>query len=189
MKVGPPSPNELLEAAKASPQAFTEWEVAFHEAGHVVVEVATGSFPDEVWLNLDGARGDDHAGRTRSRSYLGAEVWATEPLLEPTAERAAVTLFAGDLATAIAIGHRIDLGEVVWQVLDGDDHESTDSAALRRLVSHLSDAAAESWLEARAAEAEAILRDRWADVERVAAELVEHRRLDREALQDLLPEP
>lgn len=42
-----PTPDELRELASASLERVTPWEVAFHEAGHVVAEWAVaGSGPD-----------------------------------------------------------------------------------------------------------------------------------------------
>lgn len=197
MSVSPiPSAQELREAAKGAMDAGdyrpTDWEVAFHEAGHVVVEVALGSYPDVVYLNDHNLSGVDHAGRTSSRSFLGldgpivCEDESIAAIIETQRRRYAATVAAGDLAGGIACGFQLDLYDTVVGLLDEDGSEGTDAEKLRSLVYDMRPGDAELWLESALAEAERLLRERWADVGRVAAALIERRSLSRDDLYDLL---
>lgn len=203
-----PTVDDMRAAARASIDRPTDWEVAFHEAGHVVVEVAVaGSYPDFVYLSDDPTA--DHAGRTVGRSFIVTRTLidavnaghvtiqppppgTSMPALDLAAmvkrqrHQFAAVLLAGDLARELALDYRVDVSEIVCEVEDGEVDSGTDVDQLRALVADLSPADAETVIEDAAQAALVALRARWDDVRTVAAALVARRRLDREDLFDLL---
>ena len=61
-----PDPAMIRASVQTSPNGHTPWEIAFHEAGHVIAEVALlRSVPDVCYLNDDPAD-ITHEGRTIS---------------------------------------------------------------------------------------------------------------------------
>jgi hypothetical protein len=192
----PPTPAELLAMAVASPEAPTEWEVAFHEAGHVVAEVVLcRSYPDEVHLN-DDPEDESHAGRTTGRSFLGtlpvggwtgdAEVVA---IMEGMTVKYGVVLAAGVVAVQMAWANDVDTYDLAWEVLGGEAAEKSDEGLLAGLVVSLTEATAETWIEDRYEESVVLLRSNWERVEALATALVDSRRLDREALWGIFDAP
>lgn len=179
-----PSTAELRSLAELSPDGTTEWESAFHEAGHVVAEVhINASFPDAVWL----AESADvpYAGRTLTRSFLGVEREGQE-----AHRRYAIVLAAGDIARDLAMDWKIDFGEYVLAVVDGvstgDPDGITDTELIAQLTAGMSDYEAETFIEEAYEAAASCLAERWCEVERVAEALVERRHLGRRDLFDML---
>lgn len=194
-----PTPEELRAAALAAIKRGelhkSEWEVAFHEAGHVVVEVATGSYPIEVYINDGDHAGGDHAGATMTWAGFGVRaVRSSDPdrgLVDARCRRWAAVLAAGDVSGRLACGLELDHYDVVSVIVDHleGDEVTRDAEELYDLVDDgMTVGQAETWLEEAFAEAERLLRKHWGDVERVAAALVEKRHLTQDDLRDLLPD-
>jgi hypothetical protein len=194
-----PTPDEMIAAAKASPHAVIEWEIAFHESGHVISEIASGSTPDAVWIN-DDPTDTSHAGRTTTRSFLSAQLWPCPPGADPDVEEPlhqsarcnVETLLAGDLAVQIARGYEVDAYDLCASLLDTCEEfsESTDEAKVVAVVERMRDTGwpegdIERWIEERIMASERILRRHWASVAAVAEALVDHRLLDRDYLFDV----
>ena len=120
----PPSADEMRRRALENPGEVTQWEIAFHEAGHVIVGVAHGTYPDRVFMNDDPASNADLGGRTEWRSWFLAAVWpgtlapADErrtAAVEREAQACAEVAMAGDLARDMAVGierDRYDLASI-----------------------------------------------------------------------------
>ncbi len=97
-------------------------------------------------------------------------------------------LAAGDIAGHICRGLPLEHYDSALEVIEDEPAKGSDAEKLRGLVDGMTDEQAETWLQEVFAEAERLLRARWGDVQRVAAALIERRRLSREDLWDLLPE-
>jgi len=169
------------------------WETAFHEAGHVVAEVNGGSWPDGATI----VGGEDFAGRTRTRSFIGTMHppagcdAAFRAAIEARRDRMAVVLVAGRMAEFIALGEEsaiIDDEMTAWTVY-GDGDGTTDERQFRELLEGLEDVDLGWWAEERFEQAQSVLRTRWADVERLACALIERQTLSREDLWELLDPP
>jgi len=178
-----------------------EWGTAFHEAGHVVAEIAiAGSTPDAVHLK-DDQDDESHAGRTIGRSFLGVRSvpmdGATPNLNADNAAYAAgqaaaygAVLAAGRVAHDMAFDWRLDPGEFACEVLDWDSCSyaaDSDEAMIAALVKDLSPGAAEAWVQDRYGQAQRAVAH-WDHVRAVAAALVERRALDRDDIFDLIPQ-
>lgn len=172
-----PSPAELCEIARQSPDQHTPWEAAFHEAGHVVAHMGVGGAPLVVWL-ADG----ELAGRTVFSH--GPTFSRTLPAIR---RDRAVILAAGDCAWGIALGQAEAPEDWAGQVVGAlGDPENTDMEKLAQLIPRqVTCAEAKQWLAGARADAGRILEDRWDDVQLVAAELHARRHLEREDLRAL----
>ncbi len=185
-----PTPIELEAAARASLETPTVWEVAFHEAGHAIVPIDAGRFPELVYINDDIAD-RSHAGRNVFSMWLPSD-WASSPLravFGPEARLLATTLLAGHVAEARARGSDHEAqGDREWaqSVLD-DDPEDSDGEALASLMNELNYDEAVDLLVGARREANAVLGRRWPDVQQLASRLVRDRRLDRDDLWTMFP--
>ncbi len=193
---GTPTYAELHAAALADIEHPPEWETAFHEAGHVVVEHVFGSTPDLVFMNDDKSAGELVAGQTRSRSFLIAEMFpydGTERETRIIADAAltyAAVLFAGGIAARIATDRDTDLYERCAEVLYADEEDgNTDELKLAGLIAELDEGEGEMFLEAAAELALLALTEHWGQVTTVATALMTERSLDRDRLHDLLGYP
>jgi hypothetical protein len=162
----------------------------------VVVEIATGgTCPDLVYINDADHAGDDHAGKTQSQSILGADLLDAlvddandAEIIESLVmerQRYATGVAAGEVATQLACGFQPDAYGMAVGARNEDPSDS-DASELRSLTDKMDEGSAAEWLTFAYRAAEVILRERWDDVERVAAALVEHRTLNRGQLEDLL---
>jgi hypothetical protein len=194
-----PGPVTLLELAKASPDRKTAWETAFHEAGHVVTEVVLcNSYPDSVYIN-DDPGDNSHAGRTVTRSFLAVILpqrrWQgdVEPeiaakfaaWLATHAEHYGTMLAAGEVARHLALGWDVEADDLASCVVF-EEEEGADAQALLSVAQRFSRDLLE-WVAERYRQAEQVLTEHWENVRTVAGALIQHRRLEREELWELIP--
>lgn len=131
-----------------------DWELAVHGAGHLVIAATHRGAPDGL-LRL--GRHLDPVAHVRS---------ITEASAAGVHDRA-VFLFAGYAANEVARDEYRSAADLTFAV-HPDDH---DGAHLLEAVEHLPDTSAERFLLTAAAEAAELVRDRWAAVATLAAEL------------------
>lgn len=186
-----PSTDDFRAMFDANPDEVTPWEAAFHEAGHVIVGVALGSFPSVAYLNED-AEDPSHAGRTTWRDFIGVVPLNSWPARTDRLLVAAFTARTTEFATVVAAG------QVALYIACGLSIEPDDMAVVVEPgVAEDSDGQTLAWLAGRARnpwewatdchrEAERILRATWDWVQIVAAALMERRRLEEEDLRELL---
>lgn len=124
-----PKPADLRALAEATRDRTTEWEIAVHEAGHVVASIALGQFPDLVYLN-DDPSDESHGGRVMTRGVHPAIMSSDDPVVARAIEREkvryAVVLAAGDVARETALGFELDVGH------RRADHRRRSGARVRR---------------------------------------------------------
>ena len=130
-----------------------DWELAIHAAGHLVM---AATHEDSVGALLPARHLDpvSHVRAIIEASTAGVHVRA-------------VFLFAGYAANEVARDEYRGPNDLTFAV-HPDDH---DGAHLLRAVEHLPDTSAERFLLAAAAEAAELVRDRWAEIARLAGEL------------------
>jgi hypothetical protein len=197
----PPEPSELAREMKirllSDPNAGpTEWEAAFHEAGHVVAEAKiAGSLPDAVRF---GSPENEFAGRTESRSFLDVRGMlprlaeldeAQGAFVRQRASAKGAWTVGGDLATYLAMELENVLGDLHGLAISiagdggyvGSDHEE-----MIRLATAMAPDDIEGWIEERLQEALGCLRSNWTSVTLVAQLLVAHRVVIRDDLEWLL---
>jgi len=198
-----PDPAELKAAAESAEYA-TEWEVAFHEAGPVVVEVVVAwSYPTSAYITDDPSL--NHRGRVTSPAFFRAWLpYVFSPREESFARRIqqerldlAAVLLGGCLAAWLAKDDDPYPGDAAWPLFNDGPHDAdTDMGKVRKLVDlhgfdddweDWEDLAGE-WVEEAATVALDALKSNWSQVRRVAAALMEKRTLDSSALSDLVPE-
>lgn len=212
-----PTPAELAADAKARVAAgdysIPEWEVCFHEAGHVVAEVASGfGMPDRVFLNDQPEPGCDAdvAGRVETRTFITVSAKRSQAIRfgdEVTAEQraeiaayydrqrdaAVVTWLAGEAAETIAVGGVLDPEDAAvwvenWDPAEDDPGEyldaTTDQLAAAEAMPHHVD-----WWD----EQVAWMADRYRDADRLlranwgkVEQLAAHLHQDRDLNRDFL---
>lgn len=141
------------------------WATAYHEAGHCVVGLVTGEHPTRSSI----VAGDNYEGATWFEEE-DVEALLADDLPREAAEWYVIRAFAGPIAE-----HRYT----------GDDatlSECEDYTQAVELLMRLS-TEPDRLNAAMVARAESILDEHWPAVERVAAALVEHLTVDREAIE------
>jgi hypothetical protein len=141
------------------------WATAYHEAGHCVVGLVTGAVPTRSSI----VAGDNYEGTTWFDEEDVAALLGADPPREAS-EWYIIRAFAGPLAE-----HRYARDGAAPDVCE--DYAPA-SAVLSRLTAE--PGRLRGVLVARA---EGILDEQWPAVERVAAALVEHLTIDRDAIR------
>lgn len=163
-------------------------DVSFHEAGHAVAEILSGSYPKIVYLVASAARPEGWDGRSCSALDVLQAGFSAHPLTERP-KNLGTTMAAGEVANARFRRLKVDPHQWAHEVLDPANDESLgdDHAVLRALVRGMPAEVAESWLTRRYQDAAGILHARWYDVAAVAKALHARRTLTEADLRDLVP--
>lgn len=187
-----PTPSELEEMIEGALPFPHPWAAAIHEAGHAIVSVAVGAYPQELAIGYDEER--------RSDGYARCGRWIDEASHWPAGGAETVaSLAAGYMAEELARSDVVDPdpndyanGVVLQRDFGfGDAPPGSDEARVLGAVGFVvgEDAGQETAfleIELGASLAIEILVECWEDLKKVAAELYRLRRLNREQLFDLL---